>query len=154
MTQVKPIPDGYHTVTPYLSIQGASEAIDFYQRAFGATEILRLPDGKGRVAHAELQIGDSRVMLADENTEHESLSPRHYGGTPVTLCVYVKDVDAVFARAVEAGAKVVRPLADQFYGDRTGGVEDPYGHRWFLMTHIKDVSPEEMQEAMAAMAAK
>src|SRR5450432_1818644 len=133
---VKPIPDGYHSVTPYLITNGAATAIDFYKQAFGAVEIMRMPDASGRITHAELQIGTSRIMLADEAPGISAYSPQHYGGSPVTLLLYVEDVYATFAAAVEAGATVKRPLADQFYGDRTGGLEDPFGHSWYLATHI------------------
>jgi PhnB protein len=149
----KPIPDGYHTVTPYLSIKGAGDAIAFYKKAFGAEELVRMPMPDGTVAHAELQIGDSRIMLADENTMSDGVtkSPRALGGTTSGLCLYVPDVDALFKRAVDAGAKTKRPVADQFYGDRTGTLEDPFGHIWTLMTHVEDVSPEEMKRRMAAL---
>ena len=151
---VKPIPDGYSTVTPYLSIKGASDAIAFYKKAFGAEELFRMPMPDGRVGHAELQIGNARIMLADEMPERPDAiakSPRSLGGVTATLCLYVTDVDALFQRALDAGAKTNRPLADQFYGDRTGTVEDPFGHVWTLMTHVEDVSPEEMQRRMAAL---
>ncbi len=146
------IPDGYHNVTPYLYIDGAAEAIDFYKKAFGATELYRLPGKNGKIGHAELQFGDSRIMLADQSVEMSAYGPKHYGGVSIGLMLYVEDVDAVFQRAIDAGATVWRPLADQFYGDRTGGVEDPYGHHWFLGTHVKDVSPQEMELAMQSMA--
>ena len=149
---VSPIPEGYHSVTPYLIVKGAAAAIEFYKKAFGATELVRMPDGKGRVMHAEMQIGTSRIMLADEAPGINAYSPEHYNGSPITLMLYVEDVDATFAQAVEAGATVDRPLADQFYGDRTGGVIDPFGHKWYLATHVRDVSPAEMKEAMASMA--
>src|SRR5689334_16290130 len=129
--KVKPIPDGYHSITPYLSVRDAAKAIDWYKKAFGATELFRMPDPKsGRIGHAELQIGSSRIMLADEHPEISSYSPAHYKGTPVGFMLYVEDVDSVFKRAVDAGAKVKRPLETQFYGDRMGGVEDPFGHSW------------------------
>ena len=150
---VKPIPDGYRSVTPYLYIDGAVAAIDYYKKAFGATEVLRMPNPDGRIAHAEIRIGDSIVMLADESEQIKAFSPKHYGGAPGSILLYVEDVDAVFNRAVEAGAKVERPLADQFYGDRTGGIEDPFGHHWYIATHVRDVSPEEMKEAMAGASA-
>jgi PhnB protein len=147
---VKPIPDGYHTVTPYLIIQGAAQAIDFYKKAFGATEIVRMPDPQGRIGHAELRIGDSFIMLADEHHEMGYRGPRALGGTCVSLLLYVPDVDAMFARAIAAGAKEQRPVADQFYGDRMGTLEDPFGHVWTIGTHTEDVSPEEMKRRMAA----
>jgi PhnB protein len=152
-TRVKPIPEGYHSITPYLSIKGASDAIAFYKKAFGAEELVRMPMPDGSVAHAELQIGDSRFMLADENMMGDAISksPRALGSTSVGICLYVPDVDALYKRAVEAGVKTKRPLANQFYGDRTATVEDPYGHIWILMTHVEDVSPEEMKKRMAAL---
>jgi PhnB protein len=151
--KVKPIPEGYHSITPYLSIKGASDAIAFYKKAFGAEELVRMPMPDGSVAHAELQIGDSRLMLADENMMGDAISksPRALGSTSVGICLYVADVDALYKRAVEAGVKTKRPLANQFYGDRTATVEDPYGHIWTLMTHVEDVSPEEMKRRMAAL---
>jgi PhnB protein len=148
---VKPIPDGYGTVTPYLIVSGAARAIDFYQTVFGATERLRLPTPSGGVAHAEIQIGDSLVMLADECPERGAKGPHTVGGSPVNLHVYVTDVDAVYAKALAAGAKPVRPVENQFYGDRSGGFVDPFGHTWGVATHVEDVSPEELQKRMAAM---
>lgn len=150
MATVKPVPEGYHTITPYISVSGGEEAIEFYKKAFGAQEHMRMPgpDGKG-IGHAELQIGDSRVMLADEFPALNFRSPKTLGGSPVMLHLYVDDCDAWFERAVNAGAKVTRPLEDQFYGDRGGCVEDPFGHSWYISTHKRDVSDEEMQEAMA-----
>ena len=147
---VKPIPDGYHTVTPYLIIKGAAAAIDYYQRAFGATELLRMPDTHGRIDHAEIRIGDSVIMLADEHQEMGHRGPAALGGTPVSILLYVTDVDAVFDRAVKAGGKSRRPVADQFYGDRMGMLEDPFGHVWTVGTHTEDLSPEEMKKRMAA----
>ncbi len=141
----KPIPDGFHSVTPYLSVKGAAQAIDFYKRAFGAKERFRLagPDGK-TVGHSEIVIGNSIIMMADEMPEYGNQSPQSLKGTPVCFAIYVEDADAAFKRAVEAGATVLRPIADQFYGDRAGTVQDPFGHKWTLMTHKEDVSPEEM----------
>ncbi|HEY2731371.1 MAG TPA: VOC family protein [Polyangia bacterium] len=153
-SKVKPVPDGYHTVTPYLSIKGASDAIAFYKKAFGAEELVRMPMPDGRVGHAELQLGDSRIMLADEMPEMADAvtkSPRTLGGSTASFALYVPDVDALFKRAVEAGAKVERPLANQFYGDRSAVLEDPFGHLWTLATHVEDVSPEEMKKRMAAL---
>jgi PhnB protein len=147
---VKPIPDGYHSVTPYLIVKGAAEAIDFYGKAFGAEERFRMPMGDGRVGHAEIRIGDSVVMLADEFPEMDAKGPLALGGTPVGLCLYVTDSDAVYGRAVAAGAKVVRPIQDQFYGDRSGTVLDPFGHKWTITTHKEDVTPEEMERRMKA----
>jgi PhnB protein len=148
--RVKPIPDGHHTITPYLSIKGAAAAIDFYKRAFGAMEMMRMAQPDGRIGHAELQIGDSRVMLADEFPEMDFRSPASVGGTPVTLHMYVEDVDAVVSQAVAAGAKLVRPVQDQFYGDRSGTVTDPYGHVWHVATHKEDLSMEEIRRRAAA----
>jgi PhnB protein len=151
---VKPVPEGYHTLTPYLSVKGASDAIAFYKKAFGAEELARMPMPDGRVGHAELQIGDSRLMLADEMPEMGDAvtkSPRTLGGVTAGLCLYVADVDALFARAVAAGAVAKRPLTNQFYGDRSGVVEDPFGHLWTLATHVEDVPPEEMKRRMAAL---
>jgi PhnB protein len=146
-------PEGYHTVTPYLIIQGAAKAIDFYQRAFGAQEIMRM-EHHGKIGHAELKIGDSVVMLADEAPGMGHKSPASLGGSAVQLLVYVANVDTTFETAIKAGAKVERPVADQFYGDRIGGLVDPFGHIWYLATHIEDVTPEEMKRRMAAMPKK
>lgn len=141
-------PPGYHSVTPYLIVRGAAQALAFYARSFGAKEKLRIPMGD-KIAHAEILIGDSHVMLGDEMEGHES--PQALGGTPVSLMVYLPDVDAVFARAIAAGAKAVRPVADQFYGDRNGILADPFGHVWTLSTHVEDVSDEETARRLAAM---
>ena len=152
--KVKPIPDGYHSVTPYLVVDGAAKAIDFYKKVFGATELMRMasPDG-GRIGHAELKIGDSPVMLADEHPEMNIRGPHAIGGTPVSLMVYVEDVDKVAKRALAAGAQELRPVVDQFYGDRSGTFLDPFGHMWTVSTHVEDVPPEEMEKrAAAAMA--
>ena len=149
--QVKPIPDGYHSVTPYLIVDDGARAIDFYKQAFGAKELMRMPAPGGKIGHAEIKIGDSVIMLADEAPEMDARSAKHYGGSPVSLMVYVDDVDNLFPRAVAAGAKEVRPVADQFYGDRSGTVKDPFGHSWHLSTHKEDVSPEEMKKRMDAM---
>ena len=148
----KPIPDGYRTATPYLIIKGAADAIEFYKRAFGATELLRMADPQGRVGHAEIKIGDSVIMLADEHPAMGYRGPRSLGGSSVSILLYLEDVDGVFERAVKAGARAQRPVADQFYGDRSGTLEDPFGHVWTVATHVEDVSPEEMQRrAEAAM---
>jgi len=147
---VKPIPDGYSTLTPYLVIDGASRAIDFYRRAFGATELFRMGRPDGRVGHAELQIGTSRLMLADEHPEMNFRGPRAYGGTPLSLLLYVKDVDSTFAQAIREGAKELRPLANQFYGDRSGTLEDPFGHVWTVATHVEDVPPQELERRAKA----
>jgi PhnB protein len=145
---VKPIPEGYHSVTPYLIISGAAKALEFYKKALGATEVMRLDHG-GKIGHAEIKLGDSHVMLADEFPEMGVRSPLSIGGTPVGICLYVPNVDAVFKQAVDAGAKVDRPVQDQFYGDRSGTVIDPFGHKWTIATHIEDVSPEEIGKRMA-----
>jgi PhnB protein len=147
---VQAVPDGYHTVTPYLIINGAAQAIEFYKSAFAATEVVRMPDPKGRIGHAEIKIGDSFIMLADEHAEMGYRGPRTLGGTSVSIVLYVPDVDTVFDRALKAGGKSQRPVADQFYGDRMGTLEDPFGHVWTIGTHIEDVSPEEMKRRMAA----
>jgi PhnB protein len=149
-SRVKPIPEGYHTATPYLIVRNAARAIEFYKKAFGATELMRMADPSGRIGHAEIRIGDSPIMLADEVPEMGFRSPESLGGSPVSILLYVEDVDAVFSQAVAAGAKVQRPVADQFYGDRTGGVTDPFGHIWYIATHKEDVSPEEMRKRAAA----
>jgi uncharacterized glyoxalase superfamily protein PhnB len=144
---VKPIPDDMHTVTPHLVCGGAAAAIDFYKKAFNATELGRLPDDKGRIMHAQIQIGDSVVMLHDEFPEMGALGPKARNGTSVTLHLYVDDADASFARAVKAGATVKMPLADMFWGDRYGIVEDPFGHAWSIATHIRDLTPKQIQDA-------
>jgi PhnB protein len=149
---VKPIPDGYPRVTPYLYVGGAREAIDFYRSILGAEERMSMPGPDGKVGHAELTIGDSVIMLADEFPDMGALGPKSVGGSPVTIHVYVNDVDATFDRAVKAGASVLRPVEDKFYGDRGGEFEDPYGHRWSIATHVEDLSPEEMQRRMGQMA--
>ena len=151
---VKPIPDGYHSVTPYMTIRGAAKAIDFYTAAFGAVEILRLPMADGSVAHAEIKIGDSVVMMGEENPAWDAKSPQALGGTASGLMLYVPDCDAVFAAALANGATVSKPLTDQFYGDRSGTVIDPFGHQWTLATHVEDVEPAELQKRMDAMAAQ
>jgi PhnB protein len=149
MADVKPIPEGYQHVTPYLCVDGASAAIDFYRSVFGATERVRMDAPDGRIGHAEVQVGDSVIMLADEHPDIGFLSPKTIGGTPVTFSIYVEDADATFERAVSAGAKALRPVENQFYGDRSGQFEDPFGHRWNVATHVEDVSPEEMAKRMA-----
>jgi PhnB protein len=142
---VKAIPEGYHSVTPYLIIKGAADAIDFYKRVLGAKESMRMPAPDGRIGHAELTIGDSHVMLADEYPEMGHRSPQTLGGAGVSLMVYLERVDEVFKQALAAGAKEVQPVKDQFYGDRSGTFQDPFGHVWTLSTHVEDVPPEEMQ---------
>jgi PhnB protein len=149
---VKPIPDGYHTATPYLIAKGAAAAIEFYKKAFGATELMRCPGPGGALMHAEIKIGDSPIMLADEFPEMKILSPSSLGGPSGLVLLYVPDVDARFAQAVAAGATVERPVKDEFYGDRAGTLMDPFGHRWTIATHVEDVSPEEIQRRMEAMA--
>ncbi len=148
MANVKPIPQGYHSVTPYLFIKGAASAIDYYKKVFGAEERVRMPGPDGRVMHAELQIGDSIVMLADENLQIGAKSPQTIGGTSSSLHVYVQDVDTIAQKAVDAGGQLVRPVKNQFYGDRSGTLIDPFGHMWSVATHIEDVSPEEMKKRM------
>lgn len=148
---VKPIPDGYHTVTPYLIIRGAARAIEFYQKAFAAEEQMRFGQPGGKIGHAEIKIGDSVIMLADEFPEMGFSGPETIGGSPVCILLYVKDVDAVAAQAVAAGAQVKRPVKDQFYGDRSGTFVDPFGHIWTIATHKEDVSEEELQKRMSAM---
>ena len=146
---VKPIPDGYHSVTPYLIMNDAAAALEFYKKAFGAVELMRMPAPGGRIGHAEIRIGDSPVMLADENLQMNARSARTIGGSPVSLMVYVEDVDAVVAQAVAAGGKLVRPVANQFYGDRTGGIDDPFGYHWYIATHVEDVPPAELEKRAA-----
>ena len=148
---VQPVPEGYHTVTPYLIIKGAAQALDFYQKAFGATERMRMAGPDGHVMHAEIQIGDSIIMVADEFPDMGYRGPQHYGGTAVGLHLYVNDVDALFKQALAAGAKEERPVADQFYGDRTGTLRDPFGHQWSIATHKEDLTEEEIgRRAQAA----
>jgi PhnB protein len=149
---VKPIPDGYHAITPYLVMKNAASAIDYYKRVFGATEIMRMDAPGGRIGHAELRFGDAVVMLADEHPEMNAVGPQSLGGTSVGLLLYVPDCDAVFHAAVAAGAKSEQPLTDQFYGDRSGTIVDPFGHKWTIATHKEDVAPEEMQRRMENMA--
>jgi PhnB protein len=146
--KVKPIPEGYHTATPYLIIKGAAKAIDFYKKAFGAEEIMRFDMG-GQIGHAEIKIGDSVIMLADEHPAMGYKSPLSYNGTPVSIALYVEDVDAWAKKVIAAGAKVTRPVQDQFYGDRSGTFTDPFGHVWTISTHKEDLSPEEMEKRMA-----
>jgi PhnB protein len=149
VSDVKRVPDGYPRVCPYLHIDGAAAAIEFYKDVFGATERIRMSGPDGKVGHAELAIGDSVVMLADEHPGLGVLGPRAVGGTPVTLSIFVDDVDATVAWAVERGATIKRPVQDRFYGDRVGHIEDPFGHAWSIQTHVRDVSPEEMQRLAA-----
>ena len=149
--KTKYIPDGYHTATPYLIVTGAARALEFYKQVFGATEVVRMDGPGGKVIHAEIKIGDSHIMLADEFPEMDALSPQSIGGTPVSLMLYFEDADAVTARAVSAGAKVLRPVQDQFYGDRCGTIVDPFGHKWTIATHKEDLSPEEIQKRAAVL---
>lgn len=149
--KVKPIPDGYHTVTPYLTIRNAAAALDFYKRAFGADEMFRVADPQGKVGHAEIRIGDSAIMLSDEFPDMGANSPQAIGGSSVMIHLYVENVDALVDRAVKAGGKLERPVADQFYGDRGGMVVDPFGHKWWIATHVEDVPPEEIEKRAAAM---
>jgi PhnB protein len=151
MTAVKPIPDGYSSITPYLIVTDGAGAIAFYQQAFGAKLRMRLDGPGGKIGHAELEIGDSLVMLADEHPEMGALAPPTVGGTPVGLHLYLEDVDAVAAKALAAGATLKRPVENQFYGDRLGSIVDPFGHLWHISTHVEDVSPEEIGRRSAAM---
>ena len=150
-SKVKPIPDGYHSVTPYLIVDGAARALDFYKQVFGATERMRMPAPGGKVGHAEIVIGDSMIMLADEHPEMGARAPRAFGGSPVGVMVYVEDVDATVKKALAAGAKIRQPVEDKFYGDRSGTIEDPFGHHWHVSTHKEDVPHEEMTRRVAAM---
>lgn len=152
--KVKAIPDGYYTLTPNLTVRQASKAIDFYKKAFGAEEIVRMPGPGGSIMHAELQIGNSRFMLADEMPEMGSKSPVAFGGSPVGFYVYVENVDAAWKRAVDAGAKPKMPLADLFWGDRVGALEDPFGHKWTLAQHVKDLTPDEVKKGQEAFMAQ
>jgi PhnB protein len=147
-TQVKPIPDGMHTVTPHLVCAGAADAIEFYKKAFNATEMGRMAGPQGKLLHGAIRIGDSTVMLADEFPDWGSFGPKSLKGSPVTIHLYVEDVDAFVARAAAAGAKITMPLQDMFWGDRYCKLEDPFGHQWSVGTHVRDVSPDEMQQAM------
>lgn len=149
MADVKPIPEGYHSVTPYLSIKGAAEALEYYKKAFGAIELFRM-EHDGKIGHAEIKIGDSPVMLADEFPEMDFVSPKTLGGSPVGLMIYVEDVDTIFKQAIAAGGVEKKPVQDQFYGDRSGTLTDPYGHVWTVATHKEDVTPEEIDKRLAA----
>jgi PhnB protein len=154
MSRVKPIPDGYHAVTPFLVVSDAARAMEFYKAAFGAKERMRMAGPGGKIVHAEMTIGDAVIMVADEFPEWGNLSPESLNGSPVRMALYVEDVDDVASRAVAAGAKVLIPVADQFYGDRSGRLADPFGHLWIVATHIEDVSPGEMQKRMDALSKK
>lgn len=149
-TQVRPIPEGYHAITPYLCTQGAAEAIEFYKKAFGAKEIMRFGGPDGKVGHAEMKIGDSLIMLADEYPDIGFRSPQSIGGSPVHVHLYVENSDAVFKQALAVGGKELKPIEDKFYGDRTGTLEDPFGHIWHVATHKEDVAPDEMKKRIAA----
>ncbi len=151
MANVKPIPEGYHSVTPYLVIKGAAEALEFYKTAFGATELFRM-EHEGKIGHAEIKIGDSPIMLADEHPGEGHVSPTTLGGSPVGIMIYVDDVDRIYNQAIAAGGKELKPLQDQFYGDRSGSLTDPFGHVWTVATHTEDVTPEEIEKRLAAMA--
>ena len=153
-SKVKPIPEGYHSLTPYLIIKNAADAIEFYKKAFGATELFRIDQPDGKIGHAEIKIGDSPIMLSDEFPEMGHRGPQSLGGSPVSLMLYVEDVDTVVNRATTAGAKLDRPVEDKFYGDRAGSLTDPFGHIWHIGTHKEDVSPEEMEKRAAAAAGK
>jgi uncharacterized glyoxalase superfamily protein PhnB len=146
-TKAQAIPKGYHTVTPSLVVDGAAKALDFYKKALEAEEVMRFPGPDGTIMHAEIRIGDSRIMLGDEMPEQGGRGPKSYGGTPVSFFIYRENVDAAWKRAVEAGGKPVMPLADQFWGDRAGCFEDPFGHRWWLAQHVQDMTPEELRKA-------
>lgn len=150
--KVKPIPEGYAAVTPYLIVQGAAKAIDYYKKVFGATERMRMPGPDGKIAHAEIEIGGSPIMLGDENMEMGARSPKSAGGASVGLVLYVENVDKTVDKAVAGGAKIKGKVEDKFYGDRMGSIEDPFGHLWHVGTHVEDVSPEEMKRRMEAMA--
>ena len=150
MATVKPIPEGYHSVTPYLIISGAADAIDFYKKAFGAIELFRMPAPEGKIGHAEIKIGDSPIMLADESPEMGYKSATTLSGSPVSLMIYVDEVDKIYNQAIAAGGTEVKGVQDQFYGDRSGTLKDPYGHVWHIATHMEDVTPEEMDKRMAA----
>jgi PhnB protein len=149
-TNVKPIPDGYHSVTPYLIIKGAAAAIDYYKNVFGATELFRMAGPDGKVGHAEIKIGDSPIMLADEHPDLGHVGPQTLGGTSVGIMIYVDNVDTMFKAAIAAGGQQIKPVEDQFYGDRSGTLKDPFGHMWTVATHVEDVAPEEMEKRAAA----
>jgi PhnB protein len=154
MSSVKPIPDGYRSLTPYLIVADGNAAVAFYEKVLGATVRLKLEGPDGKLGHAELDIGDSLIMLADEHPEHEAHGPAHFGGSPVMLHLYVEDVDATVARATAAGGRLVRPVENQFYGDRAGSFTDPFGHVWHVATHVEDVPPDEINRRAAALVQK
>lgn len=149
--QVEPIPKGYHTATPYLTIKNCAEAIEFYKKAFGATEMMRFNGSDNKVMHAEIKVGDSVLMMTEENVEHKNVGPEKLGGSPVSLLLYVENVDDFFSKAVKAGATVVREVKQEFFGDRMGTLKDPFGHTWSIGTHVEDVSPQEMEKRMKEM---
>lgn len=150
-TQIQPIPQGYHTATPYLTIKDCSKAIDFYKKAFDAKENVRLNDKNGKIMHAEIKVGDSVLMMTEENLQFDHKGPTQYGGSPISIVLYVKNVDEFFNRAIKAGASVVRAVKDEFYGDRMGTLKDPFGFTWSIGTHVEDVSPEEMKNRLEKM---
>ncbi len=153
VSKVKPVPEGYHTATPYLVVRGAAKAIEFYKNAFGATELMRMAGPNGGIMHSELKIGDSIIMMSDEDPKRGIRGPESLGGSPMSLYLYVDDCDKVFNQAVGAGATATTPLKDQFYGDRSGAIKDPFGHSWHIATHKEDVSMDEIRKRMAEMAA-
>jgi PhnB protein len=154
--KVSAIPKGYHSITPYFIVNGGMRAIEFYKKAFGAKAVVCMQHDKDKVGHAELTIGDSKIMLSDGCPDNKSLTPnpKDLGGTPVSIYLYVKDVDAVVKRAVAAGAKLIRPVEDQFYGDRSGGVEDPFGHQWYIATHVEDLTKRQIEKRAAELFGK
>lgn len=152
--KVLPIPKGYHSVIPYLFVSNAKKAIEFYKKAFGAKEMMRMEQPAGKIGHAELKIGDARIMLSDECLEMNARSPEKFGGSPVSIHLYIKDVDGVVKRAVSAGATLVRPVETMFYGDRSGAIADPYGHMWFVSTHVEDVTPAKVKKRAAELYGK
>lgn len=152
--KVSAIPKGYHSITPYLIVKGAKKAIEFYKKALGAKEVMCMEKAKGKIGHAELKIGDSKIMLCDEFHKVGACSPKAYGGSPVGIHLYTKDVDSVVKRAVAAGAKLTRAVEDMFYGDRSGAITDPYGHSWYISTHIENVSPAQMKKRLAEFGKK
>ena len=153
MADVKPIPEGYHSLTPYLIVDGGAEALEYYKTAFGATELFRM-EHEGKIGHAEMKIGDSCFMLGDQNEQMGYKGPKAYGGSPISLMIYVDDCDAIYNKAIEAGGTEIKPLQDQFYGDRSGTLTDPFGHMWTVATHKEDVSPEEMEKRLASLHTK
>lgn len=152
--KVLAVPKGYNSITPYLIINNATKAIDFYKKVFGAKEVKRMDHAAGKISHAELKIGDTKIMLADEYPEMDARSPRAYGGSPVSIHLYIKNVDGVIDKAISAGAKLTRPVENMFYGDRCGALEDPYGHKWYVSTHIEDVSVAKMKKRAMALFGK